>query len=1136
MTHFRSRLLSASLAAALGAAPVMRAYAEDLDLFVAASGTAATNPNVLVIIDNSANWSAANQHWPGNVKQGQSELRALKNVVGGLGDNVNLGLMLFTAGSGSNFNGSYVRYAIRQMTAVNKAAFQRLIGTDTCTTGANSLNGTANCIFNNFDGPVEKVGTAKLDYSAGLFEVFKYLGGFTSPLHAQDGIAGAPVDASHFGALRYAGNPDPNSDPAAYTTDASKSGYVSPLNASSSCAKNYLIFIGNGFPSSDSPATLLTGVQGDATQLPMPVLSSTTTTTTTTIGTDTVCHTNAQCVTAAQAAAPGLYDTYSCSGGSRTGCTGTNLINQIMSGTKTVTTVTQTSQTQLPTSSTARFADEWAKYLFTTDVSSASGQQNVTTFTIDVYKDAPDTRQSALLSSMAKYGGGTYSVATSEDQIAAALQKILIDIQAKNSVFASASLQINATNRSQNENQVFIGMFRPDGTAKPKWYGNLKRYQVALFGTAAKLADVNGNEATSATTGFLQSCATSFWTTDTTNPSPYNPAADTSYWRFSPTSSGLCLTSGTSPFSDLPDGPQVEKGAVAEVLRKGNDPAVAPTNAVNRNVLTCISPSNCSLLVAFNSINVSQAELGAATATEQQDIINFTLGQDIGDENGNNNLTEVRASIHGDVAHSRPLPVNYAGTTGVVIYYGANDGNFHAVRGSDGKELWSFIAPEHHAKLKRLKDNAPVITYPGTPPLVVSQKKDYFFDGSAGLFQNLDNTKIWIFPSMRRGGRMMYGLDVTDAASPVLKWRVGCPNPTDDTGCTTGFSGIGQTWSFPNVALIKGNSSTSPVVVVGGGYDACEDADTTTPTCTTPKGNKVFVIDADTGALIKSFDTDRSVVGDVTLIDRDFDGLVDHGYVADTGGNLYRINFVDPFSLAPLASVNWTITKIASTSLGSRKFLFAPAALAAGGRVYLTLGSGDREHPLQTNYPFVNSVMNRAYMYIDRFETTGLPVDLDGASLDDFTSSSSCTTALSGTSKGWRIDLNNGRGEQTVTSSVIFGGLVFFSTNRPDTSPTSTCGGNLGIASGYAVNLLNASGAVGTGGLCGAYRSNIFAGGGLPPSPVTGTVPIAGVPTTIMIGGVDRGGGASSSPIGAQKIKPSLSSKRSRAYWYQHEQ
>ena len=52
---------------------------------------------------------------------------------------------------------------------------------------------------------------------------------------------------------------------------------------------------------------------------------------------------------------------------------------------------------------------------------------------------------------------------------------------------ASASLPINATNRSQNENQVFIGMFRPDGGGKPRWYGNLKHYTVQIERHGPKL-------------------------------------------------------------------------------------------------------------------------------------------------------------------------------------------------------------------------------------------------------------------------------------------------------------------------------------------------------------------------------------------------------------------------------------------------------------------------------------------------------------------------------------------------------------------------------------------------------------------------------------------------------------------------
>ena len=46
-------------------------------------------------------------------------------------DGYNIGLMMFTPGSGSNKDGGYVRYHVRQMTATNKAALQELIGTDT---------------------------------------------------------------------------------------------------------------------------------------------------------------------------------------------------------------------------------------------------------------------------------------------------------------------------------------------------------------------------------------------------------------------------------------------------------------------------------------------------------------------------------------------------------------------------------------------------------------------------------------------------------------------------------------------------------------------------------------------------------------------------------------------------------------------------------------------------------------------------------------------------------------------------------------------------------------------------------------------------------------------------------------------
>ena len=60
------------------------------------------------------------------------------------------------------------------------------------------------------------------------------------------------------------------------------------------------------------------------------------------------------------------------------------------------------------------------------------------------------------------------------------------------------------------------------------------------------------------------------------------------------------------------------------------------------------------------------------------------------------------------------------------------------------------------------------------------------------------------------------------------------------------------------------------------------------------------------------------------------------------------------------------------------------------------------------------------------------------------------------------MDLNqNGKGEQVVTSALIAGGMVTFSTNRPVPAPAGSCSTTLGEARGYWVNLLNASGAIG---------------------------------------------------------------------------
>jgi len=1078
------KFLKASLAAALCVA--LPSAAEDIDLFTTANSTSSADaPNILVIIDNSANWARNDQSWAIG-KQGQAELNSIWQV---LRDDtnfktpVNLGLMMFNTN-----NGGSVRFAIRPMDATtstgitNRKALMELIGTDpalgtdpvthttypTCVDGANSLNGTPNCILKNFNGS-EKVNSASTDYSGALFEAFKYFGGYTDPAHANLDQAGTPVNSTHFGQTVYTTQSSTTTDKAAYTGSGTAAQWLSPIATGGTCAKNYIIFIGNGYPSQDADVSLITGINGNGT-IPTPV------------------------------------------------------------GNK------------------SNRAANWTKYLYTTDVNSQLGRQYVTTYTIDVFNAHPDLYQSGsspqfaggLMDMMAKYGGGERFIARDNDAILKAFKDILVQIQSVNSVFASASLPINATNRTQNENQVFIGMFRPDPKAQPRWYGNLKEYQIGMFGSDARLADSLGAQAVSASTGFVQPCAVSFWTTDSG-----------SYWSFSGPSAGTCTTVANSALSDYPDGGIVEKGGVAEVIRRGNLPTASAPFTVNRSMWTCAS-SPCSSLSTFDTTSVTAARTGAPDATTNARIVDFTLGKDVWDEDGDgipaatstNPLpqptTQPRPTLHGDLVHSRPLPINFGGSRGVELYYGSNDGTFRAVSGSTGQERWSFVAPEHHSKLMRLFYNQPLINYSGLVAGITPTptSKDYFFDGSTGVYQNADNSKVWIFPSMRRGGRMIYAFDVSTQGAPGFKWAIGCPNLTNDTGCTANTSQIGQTWSTPSAFFAAGyNGGNDPLVMFGGGYDSCEDYNATPSTCTsTSKGNRVFIVDANSGTIQATFTTDRPVAADPTFVDRDYDGKVDAAYIIDVEGSLYRIDFVNQSNFTSLDKSQWAITKIAQTTGSFRKFLFAPSALAALGQVYLAFGSGDRERPLITDYPYTTPVQNRFYMFVDKFTTTGTVVNLDGGTMSDFTSTTDCSTLVDSSKDGWFMGLTAGRGEQVVTSSVIFGGTIFFSTNRPIASTPGTCSANLGEARGYAVNLLTASGVIGSGATCGGSRSGVFTGGGIPPSPVVGTVPVRQADGTnktisVLIGGIDlsTGGG---SPISAQKPNVPIRPIRKRQYWY----
>jgi type IV pilus assembly protein PilY1 len=509
----------------------------------------------------------------------------------------------------------------------------------------------------------------------------------------------------------------------------------------------------------------------------------------------------------------------------------------------------------------------------------------------------------------------------------------------------------------------------------------------------------------------------------------------------------------------------------------------------------------------------------------------------------------VRPSVHGDVVHSRPVAINYgtAALPSIVVYYGANDGMLRAVNGNRsgsltsngstyvaGRELWSFVAPESYALFKRNYENSPQVKVAG---ITGGTPKPYGMDGPITAYKDASNT--WLYASMRRGGRVIYAFDVNTPANPSLKWKVGCPNnfpasgTVDDTGCTSGFTGIGQTWSAPKTLVASGYSSGSkPMIIMGGGYDPCEDSDPNSCT-TSSKGNHIYVLDADKGTLLKAFDTDRSVVGDVTVVPDTTTGMAIYAYAADMGGNVYRI------TMGSAAPADWTMTKLASlgcataTSCASnRKFMFAPDVSLDNGTYILVLGSGDREKPLST-YTNAYGVQNYFFMIKDKpSDSTWLSAESANCgnssviclnSLLGITTSSTPSQTSLDAKKGWYLGL--AAHEQVVTSAITLYGAVTFSTHQP-VSTVASCGSTLGTSQVYNINYTNAASALG-----GNNRYQQISGGGLPPSPVAGMVTLDDGKTVPFIIGANP-----NSPLEASVGKPSSSilgtQPKSRVYSY----
>jgi len=1035
-----------TLAVALMGLTQSPVWAEDVDLFAWANKSATGSANVLFILDNAANFSAS-----------VSDMRC----------NISSSGVVKTDGTGSAADFTALD---RSAGAVEQCALYTVIksmATSTSVTlnlgvmgfnanGMMSLNpttggysadcvgGTGGCLLmpiTAFNGTVKD-------------NMLAWIKGWTTSGNSNNNIKGN--NTANGAAMQEAW--------AYYQGRTGVSGRsYSAVAPSGGCGNNYVIFIGNAYRNNATP--------GDGTNeanSPYKPLA----------GTSSTANKNANpAATTAEKA--------------------------VITGTLSTSCGSATLQTD---EGKGVYALNWAKYM--------KNNHNIKTYAIGVLGPTCNAEYAAHLTKLGskEVGGGNYYGTNSYADLVIALNTALTEIMSVNSVFSAVSLPASVNTQGEYLNQIFVGMFRPHDDFSPRWNGNVKQYKLGYFNGVLQTLDADNARAINSNTGFISECARSFWTPTTTD----------SYWENDP--KGSCTVVADSKQSNYPDGNVVEKGGQAYQLR-----SIAPADRVVKTCSPVLATCNSGGLSAFSDSSATNAQLGVAVDADRTKLVSWAKGKNEADNTGSYELgkaaTVIRPSVHGDVVHSRPAAVNHGTNDSndikVVVYYGANDGMLRAINGNQtaafssngntyqpGQELWSFMPPEFYGNIKRLYDNAPAIDFPesnvdGATP------KAYGMDGPITAFRTVVSgvTKTYVYATMRRGGRAVYAFDVTVPGNPALAWKAGCGSASlASTDCSTSMGDIGQTWSqVKPVYASNYDSGNTALLVMGGGYDTCEDYDALSPTganhnCTaTSKGKKVYVLNALTGAVVRAFDTvapsggvARGVVAEVAIVNEG--GKAKYGYAVDLGGNVYRISF------AGANSNDWSMTRIASlgcstpaSCTANRKFMFMPSVVTTDNETYnILVGSGDREKPV-TYYQGSKSVSNYMFMVKDK------PSDATWLSSQSATCSSTnviCMNSLFAITstiptddelalkKGWAWPLAST--EQVTTPAVTFAGQTFFSTHAPATAADAadSCSTNLGAAKAYCMSYHNARGCFADG------AESEITSGGLAPAPVIVTVTV----------------------------------------------
>lgn len=676
------------------------------------------------------------------------------------------------------------------------------------------------------------------------------------------------------------------------------------------------------------------------------------------------------------------------------------------------------------------------------DKNADNGTQRIKTYTIGFGESAIDSA-GLLLTATAENGGGEYYPATDSSALQSAFQDTILDILNESSSLSSPAISSNSFDRTRSLDSVYYAMFLPGSTAL--WEGNIKKLTLNDAGVVVdRLGDPAIDE-----DGNIKDTASTFWGGDE-------------------------------------DGNTVTEGGVRAIYDTLTTRKVLSNIDKNdASVLKEPSRSNLKTYYSHSDDDDLAEELGVDD-DDLKDSLDWLVGIDVDDYDGDDSDNDYRTDIFADPLHSQPLGITYVenDTDVVRLLVGTNGGFVHMFtdNGTTVSENWAFIPEE-------LLNTGLSARYSET-----TDEHQYGMDLSPIAIKIIDSagdvSQIIAIVGMRRGGSSYYALDVTNPDAPELLWTI-----NEDTA---GFEELAQTWSIPSSGTFSyksgGSVITAPGIVFGAGYDTLKDdcEPSSSVTCDDSTGRGVYIVNALTGAKIWSTggvncaDTDMhcmrdSIPSQVELLDGDGDGYTDRIYTGDTGGNVWRMDLVGT------DTGNWTTIKLAAlggdTATTDRRFFSAPVIVRTykssvtkyGDDNYayanvpydgILIGSGDRANPVSSTD--VNDAYFNIHDYViapTLFGKTGHLAQPTPTVTSDFYSiesdpvgNASDTQLLdvyaefSGYS-GWRYNFS-GLGEKSLGQGAVLDGVSYFTSFVPSSEVDIQCSiGDFGTGWLYAIDL-----------------------------------------------------------------------------------